>query len=328
MSEPNYGNFADRHPKLVKYGVLLIIMIVVGAGRDFWKMYSKYDSKGIERPGIYLEKDVEDTGKYVEQGEEVFVTKDDKRFVGKHVRFVTTLMKSEQYQRKHKYMCVAYDPSYADETNYVLMSDTPISQCGSPNFYEIDGIVSGHLISEVKGNLMTFRHNIPMLDIIEIREIEQSEALEQIIPVNKTVETSVSISENGVTAFLDRIEYCEGMTRFYVRTENEGDRMISVDGKVCHLGGEEIGQPTEVSSLVSSLAAANVFGNLQDIGDSKTWRFATDSIGEDEGVEIHLMLDAFEGQVVNEAFDVVHDKWEMTLVHAPENGEELGHTVR
>lgn len=212
-------------------------------------------------PNLVIEQNVVDTQEYLPEGEGISDTND----IGKRYKLLCRIIDDPEKNRYgYFYTYVADLRSKYDIFNGFTFNPALISEEELPRdrYIELECLVTGHYNVKYKKDSGKVKETFPVLKVLQVNNSD-CKLIDYTAPLIKTEKINQSVSENGLTLTLDKIEYRGKLNRYFFTIENKSGRIVMVNNPMIECNG----------SYISGISIANVFApdtvlkNLYEKGD-------------------------------------------------------------
>ena len=230
---------------LVSIAVFLIIkLITTGADNNKYK------------PELWYDPNVAETGNYLSTEENFYVTDEDQTHMGD--RYLLSCKLSHKPEKtKNGYTYGFVDDVCHDNRQFMLISD---EQLPTGKYLQLDGLVSGYYYVKYKTKGGKSGRYYTVLKVTDIKETFEKR-LDAATPIERTEEPNCSVSQDGITFSLDKIEYRGPISRVFITLKTPVDRYLYQYDLNFKSGGQQLSgtfsvgyyiPPYEISSYCSA----------------------------------------------------------------------------
>ena len=230
---------------LVSIAVFLIIkLITTGADNNKYK------------PELWYDPNVAETGNYLSTEENFYVTDEDQTHMGDRY-LLSCKLSHKPEETKNGYTYGFVDDVCHDNRQFMLISD---EQLPTGKYLQLDGLVSGYYYVKYKTKGGKSGRYYTVLKVTDIKE-KNKKRLDAATPIERTEEPNCSVSQDGITFSLDKIEYRGPISRVFITLKTPVDRYLYQYDLNFKSGGQQLSgtfsvgyyiPPYEISSYCSA----------------------------------------------------------------------------
>ena len=230
---------------LVSIAVFLIIkLITTGADNNKYK------------PELWYDPNVAETGNYLSTEENFYVTDEDQTHMGDRY-LLSCKLSHKPEETKNGYTYGFVDDVCHDNRQFMLISD---EQLPTGKYLQLDGLVSGYYYVKYKTKGGKSGRYYTVLKVTDIKETFEKR-LDAATPIERTEEPNCSVSQDGITFSLDKIEYRGPISRVFITLKTPVDRYLYQYDLNFKSGGQQLSgtfsvgyyiPPYEISSYCSA----------------------------------------------------------------------------
>ena len=243
-------NTTEKEPSkylkpLVSIAVFLIIkLITTGADNNKYK------------PELWYDPNVAETGNYLSTEENFYVTDEDQTHMGDRY-LLSCKLSHKPEETKNGYTYGFVDDVCHDNRQFMLISD---EQLPTGKYLQLDGLVSGYYYVKYKTKGGKSGRYYTVLKVTDIKETFEKR-LDAATPIERTEEPNCSVSQDGITFSLDKIEYRGPISRVFITLKTPVDRYLYQYDLNFKSGGQQLSgtfsvgyyiPPYEISSYCSA----------------------------------------------------------------------------
>ena len=196
--------------RLAYLGALLFIFIVPRV-TDYFS----------HKPKLWYDPNVAETGKYLSTEEKFYVTDEDQTHMGDRYLLSCELLHTPE-ETKNGYMYSFVDDIRQDDRKFMLISDELLP---TGKYLQLDGLVSGYYLEKYKNKGGLAGKYYTVLKVTNIKKSGENR-IDFAAPLERTEEPNCSVSQNGITFSLDKIEYRGPVSRVYFTLKTPADRHL------------------------------------------------------------------------------------------------------
>ena len=243
-------NTTEKEPSkylkpLVSIAVFLIIkLITTGADNNKYK------------PELWYDPNVAETGNYLSTEENFYVTDEDQTHMGDRY-LLSCKLSHKPEETKNGYTYGFVDDVCHDNRQFMLISDELLP---TGEYLQLDGLVSGYYYVKYKTKGGKSGRYYTVLKVTDIKETFEKR-LDAATPIERTEEPNCSVSQDGITFSLDKIEYRGPISRVFITLKTPVDRYLYQYDLYFKSGGQQLSgtfsvgyyiPPYEISSYCSA----------------------------------------------------------------------------
>ena len=243
-------NTTEKEPSkylkpLVSIAVFLIIkLITTGADNNKYK------------PELWYDPNVAETGNYLSTEENFYVTDEDQTHMGDRY-LLSCKLSHKPEETKNGYTYGFVDDVCHDNRQFMLISDELLP---TGEYLQLDGLVSGYYYVKYKTKGGKSGRYYTVLKVTDIKETFEKR-LDAATPIERTEEPNCSVSQDGITFSLDKIEYRGPISRVFITLKTPVDRYLYQYDLNFKSGGQQLSgtfsvgyyiPPYEISSYCSA----------------------------------------------------------------------------
>ena len=177
--------------RLAYLGALLFIVIVPRV-TDYFS----------HKPKLWYDPNVAETGKFLSTEEKFYVTDEDQTHMGDRYLLSCELLHTPE-ETKNGYMYSFVDDIRQDDRKFMLISDELLP---TGKYLQLDGLVSGYYLEKYKNKGGLAGKYYTVLKVTNIKKSGENR-IDFAAPLERTEEPNCSVSQNGITFSLHKIEY-------------------------------------------------------------------------------------------------------------------------
>ena len=225
--------------------VTLIIFLIIAVSE-----YNKY------KPELRYDPNVAETGNYVSTEEYFDVTEKDQTHMGDRYLLSCEPLHTPE-ETKNGYIYSLVDDVRHNNRQFMLISD---EQLPRGEYLQLDGLVSGYYYVKYKTKGGKSGRYYTVLKVTDIKETFEKR-LDAATPIERTEEPNCSVSQDGITFSLDKIEYRGPISRVFITLKTPVDRYLYQYDLYFKSGGQQLSgtfsvghyiPPYEISSYCSA----------------------------------------------------------------------------
>ena len=230
---------------LVSIAVFLIIkLITTGADNNKYK------------PELWYDPNVAETGNYLSTEENFYVTDEDQTHMGDRY-LLSCKLSHKPEETKNGYIYSLVDDVRHNNRQFMLISDELLP---TGEYLQLDGLVSGYYYVKYKTKGGKSGRYYTVLKVTDIKETFEKR-LDAATPIERTEEPNCSVSQDGITFSLDKIEYRGPISRVFITLKTPVDRYLYQYDLNFKSGGQQLSgtfsvgyyiPPYEISSYCSA----------------------------------------------------------------------------
>ena len=231
--------------RLAYLGALLFIFIVPRV-TDYFS----------HKPKLWYDPNVAETGNYLSTEENFYVTDEDQTHMGDRY-LLSCKLSNKPEETKNGYTYGFVDDICHDNRQFMLISD---EQLPRGEYLQLDGLVSGYYYVKYKTKGGKSGRYYTVLKVTDIKETFEKR-LDAATPIERTEEPNCSVSQDGITFSLDKIEYRGPISRVFITLKTPVDRYLYQYDLYFESGGQQLSgtfsvghyiPPYEISSYCSA----------------------------------------------------------------------------
>ena len=239
---------SKRLKPLVSFGAFLIVFLI----RNIPVIEDYY----THRPELRYDPNVAETGNYVSTEEYFDVTEKDQTHMGDRYLLSCEPLHTPE-ETKNGYIYSLVDDVRHNNRQFMLISDELLP---TGEYLQLDCLISGYYYvkHETKGGKSGRYYTV--LKVTDIKETFEKR-LDAATPIERTEEPNCSVSQDGITFSLDKIEYRGPISRVFITLKTPVDRYLYQYDLNFKSGGQQLSgtfsvgyyiPPYEISSYCSA----------------------------------------------------------------------------
>ena len=204
---------SKRLNPLVSFGVFLIVFLIrqIPVIEDYY----------THRPVLWYDPNVAETGNYLSTEENFYVSDDNQTHMGDRY-LLSCKLSHKPEETKNGYTYGFVDDVCHDERQFMLISD---EQLPTGKYLQLDGLVSGYYYVKYKTNGGQSGRYFTVLKVTAIKKTG-GKRIDYAAPLERTEEPNCSVSQDGITFSLDKIEYRGPISRVFITLKTPVDRYL------------------------------------------------------------------------------------------------------
>lgn len=233
---------------LVSFGVFLIVFLICKKTviEDYY----------THRPELWYDPNVAETGNYLSTEENFSVSDENQTHMGDRY-LLSCKLSHKPEETKNGYTYGFVDDVCHDDRQFMLISD---EQLPTGKYLQLDGLVSGYYYVKYKTNGGISGRYFTVLKVTAIKKTG-GKRIDYAAPLERTEEPNCSVSQDGITFSLDKIEYRGPISRVFITLKTPVDRYLYQYDLYFKSGGQQLSgtfsvgyyiPPYEISSYCSA----------------------------------------------------------------------------
>ena len=208
------------------------------------------------RPDLLYDPNVAETGKYLSAEENFYVTDEDQIHMGDRYLLSCRLSHTPE-ETKNGYVYGPVDDIRKDDRQFMLISEKELP---TGKYLQLDSLVSGYFYVKYGSKGGKAGKFFTVLKVTDIKKTGENR-IDFAAPLERTEEPNCSVSQDGITFSLNKIEYRGPVLRVFFTLETPEDRPLMqydlyFESSGQKLSGTFVGSyytpPYEISSYYSS----------------------------------------------------------------------------
>ena len=241
-NEKETNNYLNR---LVYIGVLLILFLIPKV-----KDYFTY------KPKLWYEPSVAETGNYLSAEENFYVTDEDQIHMGDRYLLSCKLSHTPE-ETKNGYMYSFVEDISKNDRQFMLISDERLP---TGKYLQLDGLISGYYYVKYKNKGGIAGRYYTVLKVTNIKETDGNR-IDIAAPLERTEEPNCSVSQDGITFSLDKIEYRGPVSRVFFTLKTPADRYLIQYDLYFKSGGEMLSGTFTVGRYVPPYGISSYYSS-------------------------------------------------------------------
>lgn len=218
-------------------------------------------SRAANAPNLVIEQNVVDTQEYLPEGKGFFDTNN----IGKRYKLLCRIIDDpEKNWYGYYYTYVADLRSKYEIFNGFTFHPALISEEELPRdrYIELECLVTGHYNVKYNNDSGKVGETFPVLKVLQVNNSD-CKLIDYTAPLIKTEKINQSVSENGLTLTLDKIEYRGKLNRYFFTIENKSGRIVIITNPMIKCNGI----PISGISIANGFAPDKVLEKLYEKDD-------------------------------------------------------------
>lgn len=166
-------------------------------------------------------RDISENEEYLEESDIGKIYSDADLYKGKFVKIIARVFDVEK-DEENIYLQAFQDVENSDRNTLVMYSDAELNVL-EDDYVEIDGEILGKSEGE---NAFGGIVSAPMINAKSVKKLSYIDA---VVPTIKEIEIGEMQESNGYKMTLEKVEFAEKQTRFYLKFKNEGNAQFSLN---------------------------------------------------------------------------------------------------
>jgi len=187
-------------------------------------------------PKLVIEQNVVDTQEYLPEGEGFFDTND----IGKRYKLLCRIIDDPEKNWYGYFYTFVEDlrSKYDELFNGFTFRPALISEEELPRdrYIELECLVTGHYDVKYNNDSGKVGETFPVLKVLQVNNSD-CKLIDYTAPLIKTEKINQSVSENGLTLTLDKIEYRGKLNRYFFTIESKNGRLVIITHPMIECNG-------------------------------------------------------------------------------------------